>query len=987
MAPSPPKSAPQPFEQTWHETDTRAFDPASLLMSRAPRAWDRKVQTKRSRDGKEKKVYRRYGLRSQPGNGASGEDEQEELQDPHSRATKKLRVRSDDTDELVAPAKTKTHASKGTRFDRRKSVLPRKRIATRRRTLEAVDEDQDIEEDTPDRAEHGEDSVKDLDSRVQDEMAISRRRSSRRNTSTFTFTVQKPRDAARRKSTGYLTGEPVLKSLPEMKTRERAKSPKALGSAPMPAPIKKQVAKVMVCIPSPRARNAVSADPPVPPVRSTPSVLVYDSDVGAPGDAMELETNEFEESSILLMEGELDRIGGSVELMTTLASRSVAGEASEENPVFDQQASLQDAITQDAQSQLDVIDAQDAEMSDITLDIFGSSPQTHEVTVDIEKGVESELPIEDVTATEESLQLEIQQEVEMLKPEDERRALGSPLNTPVRLQEEDEVEQEVAHTPHQDILIRNADEMIQSHEQKVQHEEENASNTGDSYELVQTSSPKDEQAQTASKESISYPEDIPEISADDIAAGLTLDLSLSLHSISPSRQLRSSPPPTPVSPPDDVTMTMPLDDDTALLKDFLTRAAQSKANKAAVVHRRESLQNRRDSGVVRHALASPRKVLEDKDPNSPSKYDNDVTLDLSQTLTLNMGQQLPLSPSADQVMGEDEDDTKSLKSSRRSTRPRKSRLPAYTSGQQQPQGPTNISVRRADGGEPIVLKKTEAQELGLLTRNNTRKNKQGALAVNMRLLKMKAEAKGITFDDAIPDPDPEPKAGKKNVQWDTTLAYFQEDTGGLTRTGRDAERRSLETPDELSMSITTSLSKSKSRISKVKGASSTPKTRRVRGLGASNGTPGKGLLAPAYLLPDEVADEKEKEEPEPQKLPKASSKVKKMNAAPTTTTLEPLSVTAPKETKLPAFDVAPANIEPTKASQSVKERKSKLATPKKLKLPQTVSLAPNVPSEGKENQQLLLSPPKKKKGLQLPQVIVPPVMDSGLPRRRPTRKL
>lgn len=60
-----------------------------------------------------------------------------------------------------------------------------------------------------------------------------------------------------------------------------------------------------------------------------------------------------------------------------------------------------------------------------------------------------------------------------------------------------------------------------------------------------------------------------------------------------------------------------LDADTAHLMDFLNRAAASKQDGPAVIARRSSLQNRRDSDAVRHALASPRKPLEDKDVNSP----------------------------------------------------------------------------------------------------------------------------------------------------------------------------------------------------------------------------------------------------------------------------------------------------------------------------------------------------------------------------------
>tara|TARA_R110002003_G_scaffold878_14_gene21778 strand:+ start:212 stop:1444 length:1233 start_codon:yes stop_codon:yes gene_type:complete len=409
-------------------------------------------------------------------------------------------------------------------------------------------------------------------------------------------------------------------------------------------------------------------------------------------------------------------------------------------------------------------------------------------------------------------------------------------------------------------------------------------------------------------------------------------------------------------------MTIALDDDTALLKDFLNRAAASKAEKAAVLtHRRESLQNRRDSDVIRHALASPRKVLEDKDPNSPSKYDNELTLDISQTLTLSMPTDGLASPTPGQDDQEGTAEEKALRGSRRSSRAKKSRLPAPASAAQAQT--SKIAIRRADGNEHVILKKSDAQELATLTRANTRKNKQGAFNVTVRLLKLAADADKLPpIDDATKE-----LILGKNIRWDEQLAYYQENPETV------AEAESLATPDELSMEDASSTpSTKKSKVSR----NSTPKIRRVRGLGTANGTPGKGLLAPASLLPEEVQVEKEAAQAPIQQLPRPkTSKLKKM---PVASTPQP-PVSTPSDSKLPSLDIVPVGVEPPK------ERKSRLAAPKKVMLPQpTASHA----AEGKENAQRTgIGGATPKKGIPAPKVIVPPTvgMESGLPRRRGRR--
>jgi hypothetical protein len=468
------------------------------------------------------------------------------------------------------------------------------------------------------------------------------------------------------------------------------------------------------------------------------------------------------------------------------------------------------------------------------------------------------------------------------------------------------------------------------------------------------------------------PAELTESQMADITDGLTLSFTpAKAPSAAPEpRKLHSPPPPPMQSAQDDVTMTIALDDDTALLKDFLNRAKanKAKAEKAAVMtHRRESLQNRRDSDVIRHALASPRKALEEKDPNSPSKYDNELTLDLSQTLTLNMDSNALSSPNADLAEDGEPTDEKSSRGSRRSTRAKKSRLPAPASAAQAPPQASKIAIRRPDGTEHVVLKKSDAQELSLITRNNTRKNKQGAFCVTVRLMKLAVDSVNLP---PLDDSTRELVVGK-NIRWDEQLAYYQENPEVV------AERESLATPDELSMpdGASTPSAKPKTKVSK----NSTPKIRRVRGLGTANGTPGKVLRAPPPTEDDEEKDVPAAPQPstQQQSLPKPkASKIKKLQIPSSIA-----STATPTDSKLPTLDVVPVGI-----TEQSTTRKSRLAAPKKVVLPQPVS---SLPAEGKENntQRTVtsgLGGATPKKGIPAPKVIVPPSVgvESGLPRRR-----
>lgn len=204
------------------------------------------------------------------------------------------------------------------------------------------------------------------------------------------------------------------------------------------------------------------------------------------------------------------------------------------------------------------------------------------------------------------------------------------------------------------------------------------------------------------------------------------------------------------------------------------------------------------------------------------------------------------------------------------------------------------------------------------------------------------------------------------------IAYYQENPETL------AEAESLATPDELSMDASTPGTK-KSKIDK----NAPPKARRVRTV---NGTPGKGLLTPATLLPEAVQEEKEKADgiPAPaqsQQLPRPkASRIKKMPVASSAT-----------ETKLPSLDVAPVGVTAT----ATPSRKSRLAAPKKVVMPQTATAASSTGLlNGKENtQRSAISDATPKKGIPAPNVVIPAKVatsastgvvgvESGLPRRR-----
>jgi hypothetical protein len=112
------------FNNTWNETDAAFLDPNALPVTKIPRGWERKKEVKRVGEGKEKKIWRRFNLRSRADNAPQEADEEEE-HDARSRPVKRRQHMSPKAmEKSTSRLGVKKRTFKATRWDRRKSVLP-----------------------------------------------------------------------------------------------------------------------------------------------------------------------------------------------------------------------------------------------------------------------------------------------------------------------------------------------------------------------------------------------------------------------------------------------------------------------------------------------------------------------------------------------------------------------------------------------------------------------------------------------------------------------------------------------------------------------------------------------------------------------------------------------------------------------------------------------------------------------------------------------
>ena len=242
-------------------------------------------------------------------------------------------------------------------------------------------------------------------------------------------------------------------------------------------------------------------------------------------------------------------------------------------------------------------------------------------------------------------------------------------------------------------------------------------------------------------------------------------------------------------------------DDTTMLKDFLHRA---QARKAA------SLSNSSASPYsFRLPRRSPRRVLGRLDNNFPSPTKVQGTVDcpsatssrseLDMTIGIDDGQnELSTGPPCRR------------KSSRKC-------LPAPTKSS--PVAPSFIPVRRLDRGDPVKLQKSEAQELAIITRTNTRRNKGQS-----KFPKLTLETLGSNeaAESATPIGQRRTKSTKR-VDWDKNLVRFHSEGHDL------GERLDKQDKEEQGSRIR--------RVRRLGAVNGTPATKRMVGLpSSSNGT-------------------------------------------------------------------------------------------------------------------------------------------------------
>ena len=232
-------------------------------------------------------------------------------------------------------------------------------------------------------------------------------------------------------------------------------------------------------------------------------------------------------------------------------------------------------------------------------------------------------------------------------------------------------------------------------------------------------------------------------------------------------------------------------DDTNLLKDFLNRAQARKMTKG--------LDMPASQKPATSPRRSPRKALAELTSNSPSPQN---PKDLANRPGTPPGKQRLDAYSLDAVNDVDEL-TAEPTSCRRSTR---TRLPApskLAAG-----APSFIPVRRADGADPVILQKSQTQDLAVQTRANTRRNKGQSKPPSVALKHLTAETVEMSSSRM------HAQQNSKSVGWDDRLVYYQDYPDATNEEGKDEKR---------------------------------PKVRRLRGLGSANGTPAAKKVADTVI--------------------------------------------------------------------------------------------------------------------------------------------
>ncbi|KAL1964713.1 hypothetical protein VTN77DRAFT_6739 [Rasamsonia byssochlamydoides] len=201
-------------------------------------------------------------------------------------------------------------------------------------------------------------------------------------------------------------------------------------------------------------------------------------------------------------------------------------------------------------------------------------------------------------------------------------------------------------------------------------------------------------------------------------------------------------------------------EEAAFLSEFLSRAQAKRAAKLAQDEERVM----KGELVPNSPLVRSRRALEELDKNSPSPQKPHS----SSPSKAEKSSDSPIEPMKDET-DEETGNQASPAACRRSNR---IRLPSLQQRAPRPAVPNQIPLRRAKGTEFVFLQRTEAQELALTTRRNTRHNKGDAQlpkyalqAMAKRQQEEDTASSHLDNSDASTRRSERKRAGAKQVSW------------------------------------------------------------------------------------------------------------------------------------------------------------------------------------------------------------------------------
>lgn len=300
-------------------------------------------------------------------------------------------------------------------------------------------------------------------------------------------------------------------------------------------------------------------------------------------------------------------------------------------------------------------------------------------------------------------------------------------------------------------------------------------------------------------------------------------------------------------------------EDAELLNNFLSKARAKRAAKVAMAEENvEEEKVTKEEEVPDMPTPRSRRALEELDTNSPSPSPQKVRLPSPKK-----PENPPASPIRKEIVYNDKEHTGDEKQqsspvTRRSTRVR---VPPRTTTSAIR---NTLSLRRAKGNEFVFLQRSEAQELALVTRKNTRQNKGSAVFPKYVLqdLAQKSSKKG--------SPNPTPSANKKGNRVCWNNAHLVEFEDGEEPQPAPTEHESSHEPSNVDSVQPTKKSNEKRKMTGSSGGrtrsqraqkdnettpftrtvappktTTTPPAGRVRKLGGSSATPTKPKSAPS----------------------------------------------------------------------------------------------------------------------------------------------